>query len=87
MGGKWLEALHGIAPSVKRVAIILHPETAAHAAFRRAAEEASRSFSILLVTAAAHDAAEIKNALDEFAQGSDGGLVVLPHIVTEVTAV
>jgi putative ABC transport system substrate-binding protein len=84
MGSKWLEALHGIAPSVKRVAIILHPETAAHAAFRRSAEEASRSFGILLVTAAVHDATEIKNALDEFARGSDGGLVVLPHIVTEV---
>ena len=84
MGGKWLEALHGIAPGVKRVAIVLHPETAAHTAFRRAAEEASRTFGILLVTVGAHDATEIKNALDEFAQGLDGGLVVLPHIVTEV---
>jgi putative ABC transport system substrate-binding protein len=84
MGSKWLEVLHEIAPGVKRAAIILHPETAAHAAFRRAAEEASSSFGIPLTTAAVHDAAEINNAIDEFAQGSDGGLVVLPHIVTEV---
>jgi putative tryptophan/tyrosine transport system substrate-binding protein len=84
MGSKWLEALHEIAPGVKRATIILHPETAAHAAFRRAADEASSSFGIHLTTAAVHDATEIKNAIDEFAQGSDGGLIVLPHIVTEV---
>jgi len=84
MGSKWLEALHEIAPGVKRATIILHPETAAHAAFRRAAEEASSSIGIPLTIADVHDATEIKNAIDEFAQGSDGGLIVLPHIVTEV---
>jgi putative ABC transport system substrate-binding protein len=33
--GKWLELLKEIAPTLTRVAVILHPETAAHVAFLR----------------------------------------------------
>lgn len=84
MGGKWLDVLHEIAPSVTHVAIILHPETAAHTAFRMAAEEASRSLGVPVGAAPVHDAAEIKNAIEEFSKMPDGGLIVLPHIVTEV---
>jgi putative tryptophan/tyrosine transport system substrate-binding protein len=35
MAGKWLELLKEIAPTLTRVAVILHPETAAHVAFPR----------------------------------------------------
>src|SRR5262249_28809986 len=36
IGGKWLQTLKEIAPAVDRVAVVLHPETSAHAGFLRA---------------------------------------------------
>jgi putative ABC transport system substrate-binding protein len=36
IGGKWLQTLKEIAPSLGHVAVVLHPETSAHAGFLRA---------------------------------------------------
>ena len=41
MGEKWLEALKKVAPGVTRVAVLLHMETAANAAFLQSAEAAA----------------------------------------------
>src|SRR5262245_65352027 len=41
IGGKWLQTLKEIAPTVEHVAVVLHPETSAHAGFLQAAETAS----------------------------------------------
>src|SRR5258705_12400735 len=46
IGGKWLQTLKEIAPAVERVAVVLHPETSAHAGFLRAAETASEGLGI-----------------------------------------
>ena len=41
LGGKWLEVLKEVAPSVRRVAVVHVPEIAANVAFIRAAEASS----------------------------------------------
>jgi len=84
MGGKWLEVLKEIAPRVARVMVLLHPETRAHMSFWGAAEAAAPSFSVKLTMAGVHDAAEIERAAAAFAREPNGGMIVLPHTVTEV---
>jgi ABC transporter substrate binding protein len=46
MGGKWLQTLKEIAPAVERVAVVVQPETSAHAEFLRSAETASKALQI-----------------------------------------
>ena len=40
MGGKWLQTLKEMVPAVEHIAVVLHPETSAHAGFLRTAETA-----------------------------------------------
>jgi putative ABC transport system substrate-binding protein len=78
IGGKWLEILKQIAPSVQRAAIVHHPNIAANTAFVRAAEAASSTVGVTVTAAGVFNAADIARALTEFAQAPDGGLIVAP---------
>jgi putative ABC transport system substrate-binding protein len=78
IGGKWLEILKQIAPSVQRAAIVHHPNIAANTAFVRAAEAASSTVGDTVTAAGVFNAADIARALTEFAQAPDGGLIVAP---------
>jgi putative ABC transport system substrate-binding protein len=82
IGGKWLELLKEIAPSVSRALVILHKETAANVAFLSAALAAGAILQIEVVAAGVHNAAEIEVAVNSFAADPAGGLVVMPHPVT-----
>jgi putative ABC transport system substrate-binding protein len=84
MGSKWVETLKKIAPAIDRIGVILHPETTAHLAFWPEAEAAAMRLSIEPSALAVHNAAEIEQAITTFAGQPRGGLVVLPHTVTEV---
>jgi putative ABC transport system substrate-binding protein len=84
MGGKWVQILRDIAPGIDRVAVVMHPQTAAHLAFWREAEATAQRLGIAPTAAHVHDAAEIEQAVATLASRPHGGLVVLPHTVTEV---
>ena len=84
MGGKWLEVLREAAPATTRVLVFMHPETAAHKEFWRAIEELAGPLHIEAIAAGVHNAAEIERAIAEFAAKRDGGVIALPHAVTEV---
>jgi putative ABC transport system substrate-binding protein len=84
MGSKWVETLKKIAPAIDRIGVILHPETTAHLAFWSEAEAAAMRLSTKSLALPVHNAAEIEQAITAFAGQSSGGLVVLPHTVTEV---
>jgi putative ABC transport system substrate-binding protein len=84
MGGKWLEVLREAAPATTRVLVLMHPETAAHKEFWRTIEELVGPLHIEAIAAGVHNAAEIERAMDEFAAKRDGGVIALPHAVTEV---
>jgi putative tryptophan/tyrosine transport system substrate-binding protein len=82
IAGKWLELLKEIAPSVKRVAIIVHPETPASMMFQPAAEGAARWLGMQLTVASVRDAGEIERAITTFAADPNGALICTPHAVT-----
>ncbi len=85
MGGKWLETLMEAAPATKRVLVLMHPETSAHKEFWRAIEETARPLRVEAIPAGVHNGTEIERRFAEFAlTGSGGGVIALPHAVTEV---
>jgi putative ABC transport system substrate-binding protein len=84
MGAKWLEVLHEAAPQSRRVMVIMHPETKAHQQFWRAIEEKAAPVGIEATAAGVHQADEVERAFAAFAAGGQGGVIALPHAVTEI---
>jgi putative ABC transport system substrate-binding protein len=84
MAGKWLETLKEITPFVSRVAFLLHPEHPAWAGYLRTVKAAASSINVEVVPAAIRDGAEIERAIEAFAREPNGGLFVLPDVVTYV---
>ena len=82
VGGKWLEMLKEIAPSVTRVAVILNPVQSPQVAILRAIEAVAPSVGVPVTVAGVQDAAGIERAVSAFARESNGGLIVLPNPVT-----
>jgi len=82
VSGKWLQLLKEAAPAVRRIGVVLHPETPNNVAFLRVAETAAPTFGITLVGLNVHNAAEIELAVTDFAANPNGGLIVIPHAVT-----
>ena len=77
MGGKWLELLKEVAPSVKGVAIMFNPDTAPGGGlhFLPSFNAAARSLNVRPVAAPVHSDAEIETAIAMVSRDG-GGLVV-----------
>jgi putative tryptophan/tyrosine transport system substrate-binding protein len=83
MGGKWLDLLKEIAPNVRRVGVLYHPETASTVSILRNIESAAPSLKIDVVALGVHDAVEVERAVVSLAEGSPASsLIVIPHPVT-----
>jgi ABC-type uncharacterized transport system substrate-binding protein len=82
VGGKWLQTLKEIAPSVQRVGFIFNPETSAHKEFLQAAETASIPLAVKVIPLGVHELSEIEPAITEFALTPKGGLIIAPHPLT-----
>jgi putative ABC transport system substrate-binding protein len=80
--GKLLEVLKEVAPHVTRVAVILNPDQRPQAGMLRAIEANAPAFKAQVTAAGARNAAELENAIDQFAREPNGGLIVLPNPVT-----
>jgi putative ABC transport system substrate-binding protein len=80
MGGKWLELLTEIAPSIKRVAAMFNPDTAPYVKsyYLPSFEAAARSFKVEPITAPVHGDAEIERVITSLGRDPKGGLVVMP---------
>jgi ABC-type uncharacterized transport system substrate-binding protein len=79
MGGKWLELLKEIAPSVKRAAMIFNPDTApgrgSH--YLPSFEAAARSLRVEPITEPVHNEAEIETVVTRLGRKPESGLVVI----------
>jgi putative ABC transport system substrate-binding protein len=85
MGGKWLEVLREAAPSTTRVLVLMHPETTAHKEFFGAIERSAGPLKVEVTAGGIHNSKEVERAFAEFAaNGSGGGIIALPHAITEV---
>jgi ABC-type uncharacterized transport system substrate-binding protein len=83
MGGKWLEVLKEVAPSVVRIALIFNPETQpAHATFLRSVEAAAPRFAVEPTKTPIHGVTEIEGTIAAFGRAPGGGLIVLPDVFT-----
>jgi putative tryptophan/tyrosine transport system substrate-binding protein len=82
MGGKWLKIIKEVAPDVSRVVVLFDPEAPSHLGYLRSAEPAAAALRITLTTARALTSEEIAHAIDAFARGNKGGIIVLPQPAT-----
>jgi putative ABC transport system substrate-binding protein len=82
MGGKLVETLREITPTVARVSVIFNPGTASYHAILAATESAARSFAIEPTPAPVRNPAEIENAITAAAEKTSGALIVLPDAFT-----
>jgi putative tryptophan/tyrosine transport system substrate-binding protein len=86
MGGKWLELIRDIAPSVKRVAMLFNPATANAGAsggvYLQSMKAAADVLGIELSVSPVNDPAEIDGAFAAMAESPGGGLIVMPNVFT-----
>jgi putative tryptophan/tyrosine transport system substrate-binding protein len=76
LGGKLLELLSGIAPGLKRAAIMFN-DTAVVSAYMPSFETAARSLKVALMPASVYSDMEIEAAIVALGREAGGGLVVL----------
>jgi putative tryptophan/tyrosine transport system substrate-binding protein len=75
MGGKWLELLKQITPTLKRVAVLREVNVEGAAQFA-AIQSAAPSFAVELTPVSVRDPSEIERGIDAFAVRPDSGLIV-----------
>jgi putative ABC transport system substrate-binding protein len=85
IGGKWLELLKEVAPGLRRVAGILDPGFRGFAGVWRAIENMAPRFGLEVTSLLLHAPTDdLESAVDTFAQGPGGGLIVLPTAINAV---
>jgi putative ABC transport system substrate-binding protein len=82
LGGKWLELLSEIAPSLKRAAIMFNPDTSPVSTYIPAFQTVARSIKVQPITAPVHSDEEIETAIIALGREPRGGLVVMPDAFT-----
>jgi putative tryptophan/tyrosine transport system substrate-binding protein len=82
MGAKWAEVLKDAASGITRILTLMYSETPIHQAFWHSIEGAAPRLGFTPVAGAVHDAVEIESAISSFASAGSGGIIVLPHAVT-----
>src|SRR5262245_28795972 len=84
IGGKWLELLKQIAPSVTRVAVIRDPTRFAWRNLLTAIEKAAPSFNVAVTAIDARSAMEMGRLITAFANSANGGLIVTPSAFSAI---
>jgi putative tryptophan/tyrosine transport system substrate-binding protein len=86
IASKWLELLTGVAPDLKRVAMIFNPDTAPYIKSYALPffEAAARSLKVALIVAPVHGDAEIETAITALGREPGGGLLGMPDNFVEV---
>jgi putative ABC transport system substrate-binding protein len=78
IGGKWLELLKELKPSLKRVLVISNPGNPNNLQFGPAIEAEGGRFGLTITTAQVRNVAEIEAAVDAAGKEPDGAVLVLP---------
>jgi putative tryptophan/tyrosine transport system substrate-binding protein len=76
IGGKWLDLLKQIAPTITRVAVVFNPLTSPQSKpFLGSIEAAASTFGVSVLAAPVHSTAEIEPAIEKFSRQSNSGLI------------
>ena len=78
IGGKWLETLKEIAPSVTRALVLLDFKIAANVVFLRSTETAARVQAVMVTAPVISSASELQASVTTFSDQQHAGLIVLP---------
>jgi putative ABC transport system substrate-binding protein len=85
IGGKWLDLLKEIAPSVDRVAVMFNPATSPQSKFfMRSIEVAAPSRGVQAIAVPVRTADDIEPAVESFARTPNGGLILPTDTFTNV---
>jgi putative ABC transport system substrate-binding protein len=76
LGGKWLDLLRQVAPSVTRVAVLRDPDIPSGTAMFGVIQSAAQSVGLEVRPVGMRDAGEIERAVADFARTANGGLIV-----------
>jgi putative tryptophan/tyrosine transport system substrate-binding protein len=83
IGGKWLDLLKTVAPSVSRVAVMFDPDGSPQSKFfMQAIEAASPSLGVQAIAVPVHATADIEPALASFARLPNSGLMLTTNAFT-----
>ena len=78
VGGKWLELLREISPSLTRATVVANPANPTANPLASVIEDTGRVASVEVTTALVRSADDIEAAISSAAQRSSAGLIVLP---------
>lgn len=83
MGGKWVQLLKDVAPSVTRAALIFNPDTATYSHyFSDPFEAAARTAGVRPILTALHSESELKSAIAATVAEGNAGLIAMPDTFT-----
>jgi putative ABC transport system substrate-binding protein len=82
VGGKWVELLKEVVPSLTRVLVILNPDNYTSVSLLRTIEAVSPAIGVAVSPGRVRDLASIESAIATFAEAPNGGVIVLPDPVT-----
>jgi putative ABC transport system substrate-binding protein len=84
IGGKWIETLVQVVPTLKRVGILHDPNYAGFERLRRAIESLAPTFGLEPTSLSGRNAAEIEQAIAQLGEQAKTGLIVLPTVPNSV---
>jgi putative tryptophan/tyrosine transport system substrate-binding protein len=83
MGGKWIDLLKQMAPSLARIAVMFNPDTAPQSkVLLPSIEQAALSFKAEVISAPVHNEAEIERAIETLSREPNGGVLLTPDAFT-----
>jgi putative ABC transport system substrate-binding protein len=84
IGGKWLELIKEMSPSVTRAELMFNPVTAPYApSYVHSVESAPLSFAVDVSSAPVRDDADIERAITALGREPGGSLIVVPDTFTD----
>ena len=85
LGGKWLELLKELAPSVRHVAFMFNPITASFADyFLDPFKAAAHSLAVEAISGPVHDESELESVIATIAGKQNAGLIAMPETFLNV---
>jgi len=83
MGGKWIDLLKQMAPSLARIAVVFNPDAAPQSkVFLRSIEAAALTFKTEVIAAPVHNEADIERAIEIVSREPNGGVFLAPDSFT-----
>ncbi len=82
IGGRWVQMLKEVAPTVARIGAVHHPNNPLWGEAKQTVESAGSQLGIEISSIDVTDAIEVEYGLESFARRSAGGLIVLPEPMT-----